>query len=143
MNFNQKQKIDKLEIAKNCDKQIKTSVVDSLKNFEILALSREILRKKIPVLTDSSALKNCDEAVNLRKDLDELEAIKGKIVAIIEDIFNTLNDDNVIPQFIQVLQKKTTEKQVIYIDHINNKFKLKMIKIIIYFKWNLIINCLF
>ena len=104
--------LDKLEIAKNCDNQIKALVMDSLKSFELLALSRDSLKNRIPVKSDSSALKNCEEAVNLRKDLDELEAIKEKIVSIIEDAFNTLNDDNVIPQFIQVLQKKTTEKAV-------------------------------
>jgi len=86
--------------------------MDSLKNFELLGLSRDTLNKKIPVRTDALALKSCEEAVNLKKDLDELESIKEKIVAIIEDAFNTLNEDNVIPQFIQVLQKKTTEKQV-------------------------------
>jgi hypothetical protein len=87
--------------------------MDSLKNFELLVISREILNKKIPVKSDSSVLSSCEEAVNLKKDLDELEDIKEKIVSIIEDVFNTLNDDNVIPQFIQVLQKKTTEKNVI------------------------------
>lgn len=86
--------------------------MDSLKNFELLALSRDALNKRIPVKTDASTLKNCEEAVNLRKDLDELESTNEKIIAIIEDVFNTLNEDNVIPQFIQVLQKKTTEKQV-------------------------------
>lgn len=104
--------IDKLEIAKNCDIQIKNTVMDSLKNFELLGLTRDTLNKRIPVKTDASALKNSEEAVNLRKDLDELEATKEKIIAIIEDVFNTLNEDNVIPQFIQVLQKRTTEKQV-------------------------------
>jgi len=115
--------LDKLEIAKNCDIQIKNTVMDSIKNFELLALSRDALNKRIPVKLDASALKSCDEAVNLKKDLDELESVKEKLVAIIEDIFNTLNEDNVIPQFIQVLQKKTTEKQV------NKKIKLKKIDI--------------
>jgi len=31
---------------------------------------------------------------------------------IIDKIFQLLNDDNIIPQFIRVLQKKTTEKAV-------------------------------
>lgn len=87
--------------------------MDSLKSFELLTLSRDSLKNRIPVKNDASALKNCEEAVNLHKDLDEIESLKEKIVSIIEDVFNTLNEDSVIPQFIQVLQKKTTEKNVI------------------------------
>jgi ALIX V-shaped domain binding to HIV len=101
-----------LEIAKNCDGQIKQQILDCIKSFELLVLSRDSLKNKIPVKCDASELKNSEAAVNLRKDLDELEALKEKIVYIIEEVFNTLNDDNVIPQFLQVLQKKTTEKNV-------------------------------
>ena len=91
--------------------------MDSIKKFDILLCSREVLKNKIPVKNDESALKSCEEAVDLRKDLDELETIKEKIAQIIEDIFQTLNDGNVTPQFILVLQKKMTEKSV-------NLFKL-------------------
>ena len=91
--------------------------MDCIKKFDILLCSREVLKNKIPVKNDESALKTCEEAVDLRKDLDELETIKEKIAHIIEDIFQTLNDGNVTPQFILVLQKKMTEKSV-------NLFKL-------------------
>jgi hypothetical protein len=33
---------------------------------------------------------------------------------VIDKIFQMLNDDNIIPQFMRVLQKKTTEKAVKY-----------------------------
>lgn len=88
--------------------------MDVMKNFEFLGLSRENLKNKIPVKTDSNALKNSEEAISLRKDLDELDVLKEKIMAIINQIFQTLNEDNVIPQFIGVLQGKTTEKAVKY-----------------------------
>jgi hypothetical protein len=86
--------------------------MDCIKTFEILLCSRELLKNKIPVKNDESALKSCEEAVDLRKDLDELESIKEKIAQIIEDIFQTLNEDNVVPQYILVLQKKMTDKSV-------------------------------
>ena len=86
--------------------------MECIKTFDILLNSRENLKNKIPVKNDESALKTCEEAVDLRKDLDELEGIKEKIAQIIEDIFQTLNEDNVVPQYILVIQKKITEKNV-------------------------------
>jgi hypothetical protein len=70
------------------------------------------LKNKIPVKNDDSSLKNCEEVISLRKDLDELEEIKAKIYNHIEGLFQMLNDDLVVPQFILVVQKKTTEKEV-------------------------------
>jgi hypothetical protein len=86
--------------------------MDSIKKFDILLASRDVLKNKIPVKNDESAIKSCEEAVNLRQDLDEIELIKEKIAEIIEDIFQTLNSDNVAPQYIQVIQKKISEKSV-------------------------------
>lgn len=87
--------------------------MDSIKQFEILMCSREVMKNKIPVKNDESALKTCEEAVDLRKDLDELESIREKIGNIIENIFSTLSEDNVVSQFLLVIQKKLTEKGVI------------------------------
>ena len=86
--------------------------MECIKTFDILLSSRENLKNKIPVKNDESALKTCEEAVDLRKDLDELEEIKEKFNQIIEDIFQTLFENNVVPQYILVLQKKITEKSV-------------------------------
>ena len=100
--------------------------MESLKNFDILGLSRENLKKRIPVQSDGSAIKNSEEAQTLIKDLDELQSIKEKIMGIIDDIFLTLNDDNVIPQFIQVLQNRTTEKAVNFLFIIRFLLKTKL-----------------
>jgi hypothetical protein len=86
--------------------------MSSIKSFEILLLSREVLKNRIPVKNDESALKTCEEAVNLRKEVDEILSIKEKMAQIIKDIFQTLNEDNVVPQYILVLQKKMTESKV-------------------------------
>ena len=75
-------------------------------------LSKEQLDNKIPHKVDENVIKNCPEAVDLRKDLDNLESLKNKSMEIINQLFNSLNDDNVAPQFIQVLSKKTTETAV-------------------------------
>ena len=45
--------------------------------------------------------------------MDALEAEKNKAMEIISRIFASLNDDNVAAQFIQVIQKKTTENNIL------------------------------
>ncbi len=103
----------KLLQAKNADGSIKTGIMDNMKYFELLGLSKNVLSNKIPVKTDPNAIKNCEEANSLRKDLDALDTLKEKIMEVISKIFQILNEDNIIPQFIQVLQKKTTEKTIL------------------------------
>jgi hypothetical protein len=104
---------NKLEVARKCDEQIKIGIMDNMKYFEILGLPKHQISNKIPVKTDSNAIKNCEEANALRKDLDALDVIKEKCMDIISKIFTVLNEENVSPQFIKVLQKKTTEKAVL------------------------------
>lgn len=91
---------------------IKAFIIENFKCFEILTLPKQSLQNKIPVKSDLSKLKNSEEAVALRKDIDTLESLKEKCMEIIDKIFQLLNDDNIIPQFLRVLQKKTTEKAV-------------------------------
>lgn len=78
----------------------------------MLGLSKNSLQNKIPVKTDTSALKNSEEAIALRKELDKIELLSEKAMEIIDKVFHMLNDSNIIPQFINVLKKKTTEKAV-------------------------------
>lgn len=104
--------LEKLEIAKKCDADTKIKVLENMKIYDLLSLSKDQLKNKIPVKIDPTAIKNCEEAQALRKDLDILEELREKCMDVINKIFQTLNEDNIIPQFIQVLQKKTTEKTV-------------------------------
>lgn len=101
-----------MKIAKNCDAGIKESIVENIRFFELLNLPKPSLENKIPVKSDDSKLKNSEEALTLRKGLDTLEGLKDKCMETIDRIFQMLNEDNIIPEFIRVLQKKTTEKAV-------------------------------
>ena len=100
---------NKLGLAHNCDQATKNDITNNLRYFELLALPRESLNKKIPKKVDPSAMKNCKEATALREDLDNFDLQTAKCMEVINKIFALLNEDNVAPQFIQVLQKKTTE----------------------------------
>ena len=100
---------NKLGLAHNCDQATKNDITNNMRYFELLALPRESLNKKIPKKADPSAMNNCKEATALRKDLDDFDLQTAKCMEVINKIFALLNEDNVAPQFIQVLQKKTTE----------------------------------
>jgi programmed cell death 6-interacting protein len=102
----------KLEVARKCDSNTKAQIMENMKYYEYLGMSKDALKNKIPVKVDASSVKDCQEAKSLRADLDNLDNIKEKLMEVINKIFQSLNEDNVIPQFIQVLQGKTTEKNV-------------------------------
>ena len=110
---------NKLNQAKQCDAQTKSDLMSNFQNFDLISLSREKLNEKIPHKIDSGAIKNCKEAIDLRNTLDQLDIEKAKAMEIINKMFSVLNDDNVAPQFLQVLQKKMTENAILD----NNKGK--------------------
>jgi len=103
----------KLNQAMGCDQNTINDIQNNLKYFELLSLPREALDQKIPHRIDPNSIKQCKEADDLRKELDALEAEKNKAMEIISRIFASLNDDNVAAQFIQVIQKKTTENNIL------------------------------
>ena len=103
----------KLQQAMGCDQNTITDIQNNLKYFELLSMPREVLDQKIPHRIDPNSIKQCQEAIELRKEMDVLDAEKNKAMEVIARIFSSLNDDNVAAQFIQVLQKKTTENNIL------------------------------
>ncbi|MCQ2818522.1 MAG: hypothetical protein MJ252_14735, partial [archaeon] len=101
----------KLDQAKMCDQRTLGDIQNNQKNFELLTLPRQKLNEKIPKKGDNE-VKNCKEATELRSQLDELDKLQGKCMEKIQSIFTMLNEDNVTSQFIQVVNKKTTENAV-------------------------------
>ena len=103
---------NKLQQAMQCDQSTINDIQNNLKYFDLLSLSREALDQKIPKRVDTNAIKQCKEANDLRAEMDKLENEKNKAMEVIGKIFSSLNDDNVAAQFIQVIQKKTTENTI-------------------------------
>ena len=103
---------NKLQQAMGCDQNTINDIQNNLKYFDLLSLSREALDQKIPHRVDANAIKQCKEASDLRTEMDNLENEKNKAMEVIGKIFSSLNDDNVAAQFIQVIQKKTTENTI-------------------------------
>ena len=102
----------KLEIAKNCDAKIKENIMDNMKYFELLGLSKTSLEKKIPVKIDPNSIQTIPEAQSLREDLDKLDRLKDKNIERIEALFRTLNEENLVPQMLEVYKKKNLEDNV-------------------------------
>ena len=102
----------KLTQAKSCDSLVKDGLMNNMKYFELINLTREQLKSKLPVKTDTNTICNSEEAKSLSGELEIIDGLKAKIVDNVNKIFQTLNDDNVITQMLKVLQKKTTEQAV-------------------------------
>lgn len=99
----------KIEIARKCDEAINQSIRDNMKYFELINLSKVAIEKKIPLKVDSEGLKEIPEAKNLKDVLERLRSLKEKNTSIIESIFRELNQENVIPVFLEVLRKNASE----------------------------------
>lgn len=115
--FDYKQKLNQ---SKSCDSLVKEAIVNNMKYFELINLTREQLKNKLPVKTDTNLLSNSEEAKSLSTELEVLEGLKSKVSENMNKIFQTLNEDNIIPQMIKVLQKKTTEQAVIINSNIDS-----------------------
>lgn len=107
----------KLNSANSCNDQIKNNILENKKYFDILSLSKASLEKKIPNKQTEeneqiNTIKNSEEAKGLNSELENLDSLKNKCMEIIDKIFHNLNEDNLIPQFFLLLQKKITEKEI-------------------------------
>ena len=103
----------KLNQSRACDILVKEGIMNNMKYFELINLTREQLKNKLPVKSDTSTIKDSEEAKSLSGELEIIENLKAKLVETVNKIFQTLNDDNIITQMIKVLQKKTTEQAVL------------------------------
>ena len=103
----------RLNQAKQIDQNTFRNIQNNLKYFELLSLPREKLDQIIPHRIDNNSIKQSKEFDNLRKELDNLEVEKSKAMEIISRIFASLNDDNVVLQFIQAIQQKKTENNIL------------------------------
>jgi hypothetical protein len=104
----------KLIIAKNTDSNIKQSVLDNMRYFDLINLPKKLIESKLIKSHKNldSEVANSEEASKLRSFLEKLNNLKEKIMEGIHNIFNKLNDDNLVPQFMLVLSKKLTENEI-------------------------------
>ena len=120
--------IKNLQNTRKFDQQQNNDILNNAKSFEILGLSRTKLEAKIPGDKKGLNKLSADEE-KIKNEIVKLYDLSDKCMEIINPIYEELNEDGVIiPSFIEVLGKKTTEDSIYkkYKDDYDSKFvKLK------------------
>ena len=106
------QYINNLQKTKQFDQQENNEIMEKAHYFEQILLPREQLINKIPRREDLQT-KELPEEKEIRDEILKLYEIGDRCMKVINPIFADLNDDSVIVgEFIQVLEKKTTEQAI-------------------------------
>ena len=117
-----------MQNTRKFDQQQNNDILNNAKSFEILGLSRTKLEAEIPGDKKGLNKLSADEE-KIKNEIVKLYDLSDKCMEIINPIYEELNEDGVIiPSFIEVLGKKTTEDSIYkkYKDDYDSKFvKLK------------------
>ena len=119
------QYIANLNKTKQFDQKESNEIMENARYFEQLSLPREQLVNNIPRREELKE-KELPEEKEVRTEILKLYELGDKCMNIIKPIFNDLNDDSVIVgDFIEVLNKKTTEQAIYekYKEIYEGKFK--------------------
>ena len=104
--------IQNLQNTSKYDKKQNDDILNSAKNFEILGYSKEKLENNIP--GDKAGLnKLSEDEEKIKNEINKLYQLSDQCMEIINPIYEYLNEDeNIIPIFVEILEKKTTEEAV-------------------------------
>jgi hypothetical protein len=106
------QYIANLNKTKQFDQKENNEIMENARYFEQLSLPRDQLVNNIPRREELKE-KEIPEEKEVRAEILKLYELGDKCMNVIKPIFNELNDDSVIVgQFIEVLNKKTTEQAI-------------------------------
>jgi len=76
-------------------------------------MGRDQLNGRIPVKNDmSKGFKDSEEAKALTAELENYDRLTVKFADLIAKVYQSLNEENVNPQILSVLSKKTNEEVV-------------------------------
>jgi len=93
-------------------------------------MEKEKLISKIPIKSEKTNIKESEEAKEIKAQVELLNLKKEKLLEIINGIFSGLNENNVVPLFIKVLQNKTTETSIFNEKKIDFDEKLKPLEVL-------------
>ena len=119
--------IQNLQNTSKYDKKQSDDIIKSSKDFEFLGYSREKLENNIPGDKPGLNKLTADEE-KIRAQILKLYELSDKCMGIINPIYEGLNEDeNIIPIFVEILDRKTTEEAV-HKKYIEN-YDAKIVKI--------------
>ena len=104
--------IQNLQNTRKFDQKQNDDIINSAKNFEIFGYSKEKLESNIP--GDKAGLNNLSsDEEKIKNEINKLYQLSDQCMEIINPIYEYINEDeNIIPVFVEVLEKKTTEEAV-------------------------------
>ena len=104
--------LQNLQNTSKYDQKQNDDIMKSAQNFEILGLSKEKLESKIP--GDKTGLnKLSEDEEKIKNEIGKLYQLSDQCMEIINPIYEYINgDENIVPIFIEILEKKTTEEAV-------------------------------
>jgi len=104
--------IQNLQNTRKFDQKQNDDIINSAKYFEILGYSKEKLESNIPGDKEGLNDLSSDEE-KIKNEINKLYQLSDQCMEIINPIYEYLNEDeNIIPVFVEVLEKKTTEEAV-------------------------------
>ena len=105
--------IQNLQNTRKFDQEQNDEILNNAKNFEILMFTKAKLESDIP--GDQKGLnKLSNDEEKIKNEINKLYELSDKCMEIINPIYEDLNEDGIImPSFIEVLAKKTTEEAII------------------------------
>ena len=116
--------INNLQNTRKFDQKQNEDILNNAKSFEILGLPKAKLEADIPGDKKGLNKLSADEE-KIKNEIDKLYNLSDKCMEIINPIYEELNEDGIIiPSFLEVLEKKTTEESVYkkYKEDYDNKF---------------------
>ena len=104
--------IKNLQNTRKFDEKQRDDILNSAKDFEILGLSKAKLEADIPGDKTNLNKLSADEE-KIKNEIINLYNLSDQCMEIINPIYEELNEDGIIiPSFIEVLGKKTTEEAI-------------------------------
>ena len=91
-------------------------------------MEKDKLIQKIPIKSEKTNIKESEEAKDIKNNVESLNQKKEKLLEIVNAIFNSLNENNVVTSFIKVLQNKATENSVFNDKKLEFDEKLKQLE---------------
>lgn len=104
--------IQNLQNTSKFDQKQNDDILNNSQKFELLGQSKEKLESNIP--GDKEGLNNLSsDEERIKNEIDKLYNLSDKCMELINPIYEILNNDEVIiPLFVDVLERKTTEDAV-------------------------------
>ena len=101
-----------MQNTRKFDQKQNDDILKNAENFEVLGYSKEKFENNIPGDKQGLNKLSADEE-KIKNEISKLYQLSDQCMEIINPIYEFINEDeNIIPVFVEILEKKTTEEAV-------------------------------